>query len=70
MTDKIKGPELSQEHIGIINEFKTVEAAVLQLIASLRTQDTLTFDQRWLAIGTTDIEKGFMGIIKGICNGE
>lgn len=68
MTNKIKGPALSQEQIGVINEIKTVETAVLKLINSIKDQDIMPVDKRWLAIGTTDIEKGFMSVIKGVCN--
>ena len=68
MTNKIKGPALSQEQIGVINEIKTVETAVLKLINSIKDQDIMPVDKRWIAIGTTDIEKGFMSVIKGVCN--
>ena len=68
MTNKIKGSALSQEQIGVINEIKTVETAVLKLINSIKDQDIMPVDKRWLAIGTTDIEKGFMSVIKGVCN--
>ena len=50
------------------NEIKTVETAVLKLINSIKDQDIMPVDKRWLAIGTTDIEKGFMSVIKGVCN--
>lgn len=68
MTNKVKGPALSQEQIGVINEIKTVETAVLKLINSIKDQDIMPVDKRWIAIGTTDIEKGFMSVIKGVCN--
>lgn len=68
MTNKIKGPALSQEQIGVINEIKTVETAVLKLINSIKDQDIMPVDKRWIAIGTTDIEKGFMSVVKGVCN--
>lgn len=68
MEEKVKGPALSQEQIGVINEIKTVETAVLKLINSIKDQDIMPVDKRWIAIGTTDIEKGFMSVIKGVCN--
>ena len=68
MEEKIKGPALSQEQIGVINEIKTVETAVLKLINSIKDQEIMPVDKRWIAIGTTDIEKGFMSVIKGVCN--
>lgn len=68
MEEKVKGPALSQEQIGVINEIKTVETAVLKLINSIKYQDIMPVDKRWIAIGTTDIEKGFMSVIKGVCN--
>ena len=68
MEEIVKGPALSQEQIGVINEIKTVETAVLKLINSIKDQDMMPVDKRWIAIGTTDIEKGFMSVIKGVCN--
>ena len=68
MTNKVKGPALSQEQIGVINEIKTVETAILKLINSIKEQDIMPVDKRWIAIGTTDIEKGFMSVVKGVCN--
>lgn len=68
MEEKVKGPALSQEQIGVINEIKTVETAVLKLINSIKDQDIMPVDKRWIAIGTTDIEKGFMSVVKGVCN--
>ena len=68
MEEKVKGPALSQEQVGVINEIKTVESAVLKLINSIKDQDMMPVDKRWIAIGTTDIEKGFMSVIKGVCN--
>lgn len=70
MTNKIKGPALSQEQIGVINEIKTVETAVLKLINSIKDQDIMSVDPRWIATGKTDIEKGFMCIVKSITLGE
>ena len=64
MEEKIKGPALSQEQIGVINEIKTVETAVLKLINSIKDQDIMPVDKRWIAIGTTDIEKGFISCFK------
>lgn len=70
MSNKIKGPVLTQPQIDLINMFKEFEEEVLKTINMLENQVEVKYDQRWLAIGKTDLQKGFMGIIKGIAQGE
>lgn len=70
MTDKIKGPVLSDTQITAINGLKNVESAVLESIALLEDSDFLHLDPRWIATGKTDIEKGFMSLVKGVSKGS
>jgi hypothetical protein len=62
---QIKGyRDLSQEEIDLMNEGKELAEQVGAFVAKLQCTDTL--DQRWVAIGKTDLQKGFMAIIRGI----
>ncbi len=65
----IKGyRDLSQEEIDMINECKELAEKVGELSEKLYTMDST--DKRWISIGTTDLQKGFMGIIRGIARPE
>ena len=62
---KIKGyRDLSQEEIESMNEAKALAEQVGELIEKLKSMDST--DKRWIATGTTDLQKGFMSIIRGI----
>ena len=62
---KINGyRELSQEEIDLMNEGKELAENVGAYIEKLEANpDT---NQRWAAIGKTDLQKGFMSIIRSI----
>jgi hypothetical protein len=61
----IKGyRELDSEEIADMNRLKELEAMVLARIAELR--DATKYDPRWIAIGQTDIEKGFMSLNRAV----
>ena len=65
----IKGyRDLSPEEIALMNEVKTKAAEVGELIEKLRAAPGL--DQRWVSIGATDLQKGFMCVIRGIAQPE
>jgi hypothetical protein len=62
---QIKGyRELSQQEIEVMNRVKRVAAEVEKLVSSLQA-DTTT-DPRWVSIGTTDLQKGFMALTRAI----
>jgi hypothetical protein len=62
---KIKGyRDLSQEEIDLMNEAKELAAKVGELTDKLMACDKT--DKRWVAIGTTDLQKGFMSLIRGV----
>ena len=66
---KIKGyRDLSQEEIDLMNEAKELSVKVGELIDKIG--GTVNIDQRWLSIGTTDLQKGFMGVIRSIARPE
>ena len=56
--------QLTQEEVALMNEGKALAEQVGAYIANLRANDTL--DQRWISIGATDLQKGFMAVIRGI----
>lgn len=62
---KIKGyRDLSQAEIDAMNEAKALAENVGSLVEKLQSQDGL--DQRWIATAKTDLQKGFMSLIRGI----
>lgn len=62
---KIKGyRELTQEEIDNMNQVKELAAKVGGLIQAMENIDAL--DKRWLAIGKTDLQKGFMSLTRAI----
>ena len=61
----IKGyRDLSTEEIALMNEVKAKAAEVGELMERPRARRDL--DQRWISIGITDLQKGFMCVIRGI----
>ncbi len=62
---KIKGyRDLSQEEIDLMNKAKVLAEQVGDLVKELKQKEGL--DQRWVATGATDLQKGFMCIIRGV----
>ena len=65
----IKGyRELSEHEIDLINQMKTL-AENVGVAVDLLSQDK-SFDQRWISIARTDLQKGFMALIRGIAQPE
>lgn len=61
---KISGyRELGQQEIDAMNQVKEVGLAVKALSEHL---DTMDIDKRWLNIGVTDLQKGFMALTRSI----
>ncbi len=52
------------DKVALVNENKAIEERVLRMLDGLR--DDPSVDQRWLATGRTDIEKGFMSVNRSI----
>jgi hypothetical protein len=55
--------EQSEDKIAVVNQFKRLEEIVLRHIDNLEDHDT---DHRWLSIGRTHIEQGFMAINRSV----
>lgn len=61
----IKGyRELSADEIALMNEGKELAAKVGAYVDKLKAQVGL--DQRWVSIGTTGLQQGFMALVRGI----
>ena len=69
--------ELSQTEIDLMNEGKALAEQCGAYIAKLRGYPewdgvgadgthSPTLDQRWISIGATDLQRGFMAVIRGI----
>ena len=58
---KIKGyRHLTDDEAKLMNEIKDMAEAVGALVFKLRTTDDL--DQRWISIGATDLQLGFIDL--------
>lgn len=61
----IKGyRELSQAEIDLMNEIKTLAAHVGLVVEKLQAAEPL--DQRWVAIGKTHLQQGFMALTRAV----
>lgn len=65
MTQQIKGyRDLTDNEVALMNEGKDLAIQVGEWIAKLDAEEGI--DKRWLAIGKTDLQKGFMSAIRSI----
>lgn len=53
----------SDANVNLVKKFKETEEKILRALDELKDTDV---DQRWLAIGRTDLEKAFMAINRSI----
>lgn len=61
----IKGyRDLSEQEISLMNRIKEHGAETEKLLEEIKTIPNI--DQRWLSIGITDLQKGFMAVIRSI----
>lgn len=61
--------ELNQDEINLMNEVKQTAEEVGKLIEKMKglsRDGNVTLDQRWLAEGNTDLQKGFMSVVRSI----
>lgn len=56
--------DLTEVEIALMNEAKELASRVGELTDKIKA--TPGIDQRWLAIGVTDLQKGFMGVIRAV----
>lgn len=66
---------LTEAELALINESKELSEKCGEFIAKLRGQlpdgqaesGTMpALDQRWISIGATDLQRGFMAVVRGI----
>lgn len=58
--------DLTQEEINVMNDIKRLGNSLGNLLESLKTNPDIQVDQRWLAIGMTDIQKGLMSSVRAV----
>ena len=71
--------QLSEAEVALMNECKALAEACGAYVAKLRTHPDVTrnqapagpldlqpLDQRWISIGATDLQRGFMAVVRGI----
>lgn len=68
--------QLSEAEVALMNEGKALAEQCGAYIEKLRTlngqpdgdsdRDMLSLDQRWVSIGATQLQQGFMAVIRGI----
>lgn len=62
---KIKGyRDLSQEEIDLMNECKNLAEKVGELVNKI--EQSADSDKRWASIAKTDLQKGFMSLIRSV----
>lgn len=54
----------SDDNVQLVNHSKQLEERVLRFLDELKADPHV--DQRWLATGRTDIEKGFMAVNRSV----
>jgi hypothetical protein len=55
---------LSELEIDLMNEGKTLASSCGEFVAKLRAMEEC--DQRWVSIGATDVQQGFMALLRAI----
>lgn len=68
MTKIIGYRELSEEEIALINEIKAKGLEIDDLVWKVRT--SASKDLRWLDIAQTDLQKGFMSLVRAVAQPE
>lgn len=60
--------DLDQRQIDMINEIKGLEEQVGKLYQKLVSKGQWPLDPRWLSIGRTDLQKGFMALVRAVAS--
>lgn len=58
--------QLSETEAALMNEGKALAEQCGAYIEKLRVESRVSLDQRWISIGATDLQRGFMSVIRGI----
>jgi hypothetical protein len=66
--------QLSEDEVALMNEGKALAQQCGEYIAKLRGMNNHPspgpLDQRWISIGATQLQQGFMAVIRGIAQPE
>lgn len=57
--------QLNETDAKWINEAKELAEQVSAFVERMKDQGE-TFDQRWVSIGATDLQKGFMSLVRAV----
>lgn len=58
--------QLTPSQLELVNRIKAKGEEVGQLVDQLQATLSPTLDQRWIATGKTDLQKGFMCLVRGV----
>ena len=56
--------QLTDADVNMMNDIKAAGVIVGELVAALRRYEYL--DQRWISIGATDLQTGFMALVRAV----
>ena len=56
----------TEDAVNAVNRFKIAEEEILRAIDELKANPEIAEDGRWLAIGVTHLEQGFMAVNRSI----
>lgn len=59
--------QLTQDQLELIQRIREQGNQLTDLISMLKSEDV---DHRWLAIGTTDLQKGLMSLVRSVARPE
>ena len=62
--------DLSQEEINAMNTIKELAEQVRILVDSIGDSNEFFIDTRWQAIARTDLQKGFMALVRAVAKPE
>lgn len=58
--------QLSETEVALMNEGKALAEQCGAFVEKLRAQKEPALDQRWVSLGATQLQQGFMAVIRGI----
>jgi hypothetical protein len=58
--------QLNYAEVALMNEGKALAEQCGAFVAKLRTHGDVSLDQRWVSIGATHLQEGFMALTRGI----
>jgi len=58
--------QLSEGEVDMMNEGKALAELCVEYVKKLRASQSIPIDQRWVSIGATDLQTGFMALMRSI----